>query len=292
MKLDKLLKKSNHIPITNDSKIVIMSDCHRGIGDANDNFKKNKNIYREALNYYYKNGYTYIELGDGDEMWEIKDYKKIIQENIKIFKELKKFHDKKRLIMLYGNHDIYKKNKYILEKYFYKYKQQNKEETLLNNLNVYESLILKYDNINIFLIHGHQVDIINSTFLYPTKFLIRTLWKNIEKIGIKDMTSKVKNNKTKSLIERKLKKWSIKKNMIIIAGHTHRPIFPKNEQSLYFNDGSCIHPDGISCIEIEKGNISLIKWSFDLKNNKFISVARELLISKKITLLAILNNIK
>lgn len=274
-KLDKLFKTSKQISINNNSKIVIMSDCHRGIGDDNDNFKKNKNIYIEALKYYYKKGFTYIELGDGDEMWEIKNYEKIITENIKIFQVIKKFHDKNRLIMLYGNHDITKRNKYILEKYFYKFNNQNQDEDLLNNLLVYETLILKYNNINLFLIHGHQVDIINSTFLYPTKFLIRTAWKKAEKMGIKDFTSKIKNNIVKNKVERKLKKWSLKYKIIVIAGHTHRPIYAQKGNSLYFNDGSCVHPDGITCIEIEKGYISLIKWSFIVKDKNFISVVRK-----------------
>lgn len=280
-RLDKLFKNSKKMSINNQSKIVIMSDCHRGIGDINDNFKKNKNIYGDALNYYYKNGFTYIELGDGDEMWEIEDYDNIIKENIEVFKIIKKFHDKNRLIMLYGNHDIIKRNQEILEKHFYKYNNVNKEEDLLNNLTTYETLILNYDNKDIFLIHGHQLDIINSSFWKLTRFLIKNAWKKVEKIGIKDITNNIKNNKVENKIERKLKKWSIKNNKIIITGHTHNPIYPEIGDSLYFNDGSCIHPDGITCIEIENGNISLVKWTFAIKDNKIISVEREIIIGNK-----------
>ena len=280
-RIDDLFNKSKKISINNQSKIVIMSDCHRGIGDINDNFKKNKNIYGDALNYYYKNGFTYIELGDGDEMWEIEDYDNIIKENIEVFKIIKKFHDNNRLIMLYGNHDIIKRNQEILENHFYKYNNINKEDELLNNLNTYESLILNYNNKDIFLIHGHQLDIINSSFWKLTRFLIKNAWKKVEKIGIKDITNNIKNNKVENKIEKTLKKWSLKKNKIIIVGHTHNPIYPEIGDSLYFNDGSCIHPDGITCIEIENGNISLIKWIFTIKDNKFISVEREIIIGNK-----------
>lgn len=280
-RINDLFNKSKKISINNQSKIVIMSDCHRGIGDINDNFKKNKNIYGDALNYYYKNGFTYIELGDGDEMWEIEDYDNIIKENIEVFKIIKKFHDNNRLIMLYGNHDIIKRNQEILENHFYKYNNINKEDELLNNLNTYESLILNYNNKDIFLIHGHQLDIINSSFWKLTRFLIKNAWKKIEKTAIKDITNNIKNNKVENKIEKTLKKWSIKNNKIIIVGHTHNPIYPEIGDSLYFNDGSCIHPDGITCIEIENGNISLIKWIFTIKDNKFISVEREIIIGNK-----------
>ena len=74
--------------------------------------------------------------------------------------KLKEFYDDDRFIMIYGNHDIYKKDDKILEKYFYKYKDKvlDLDYLLLDGLVVYESLILEYKDRDIFLIHGHQVD--------------------------------------------------------------------------------------------------------------------------------------
>lgn len=278
-KLDKIFKNSKKILIDNNTKIVIMSDCHRGSGDNFDNFIKNQNIYENALIYYYNNGFTYIELGDGDEMWEVKNYKDIIDVHLDSFKQLKKFHDSNRLIMIYGNHDIVKKSPEILEKYFYKYcdKTTKQEEILLDGLTVYESLILNYKDYEIFLIHGHQVDFLNSTLWRLSRFIVRHIWKNLEHIGIKDPTSAAKNYRVTNQIEKKLKKWSIENNKIIIAGHTHRSVFPKIGQSLYFNDGSCIHPNGITCLEIENGNITLVKWEFVINKDELITVKRKVL---------------
>ena len=56
-------------PMTILSKFVIMSDCHRGSGKTLEIIFWLK-IYFAALNDYYKKGFTYIELGDGDELWE------------------------------------------------------------------------------------------------------------------------------------------------------------------------------------------------------------------------------
>lgn len=278
-KLNKLLKKSNRLKINNKSKLVIMSDCHRGIGNNYDNFSKNRNIYEAALNYYYDKGFTYVELGDGDDMWEVKNMQDIIEEQISAFYILKKFHDNNRLIMIYGNHDIYKKKKSVLEKNFYKHynKKSKKYEDLLNNLEVYESYVLDYQGFEIFMLHGHQVDLLNNTFWHLSRFLVRYIWKYLEYVGIKDPTSAAKNYKVSKRIEKKLKKWSTNNNKILIAGHTHRPIFPILGESLYFNDGSCVHPNGITCIEIENGKISLVKWRYKLRDDNTIFVGKELL---------------
>lgn len=282
-KLNRIFKNAKRIEIDNNSKIVIMSDCHRGNGTNSDNFIKNENIYTSALNYYYNKGFSYIELGDGDEMWEVKNYQEIIDEHIDSFKILKKFYDSNRLFMIYGNHDKCKTYPHVLQKYFYKYYDKNtkKEETLFSNLIVYESLVLDYYNHEIFMLHGHQVDILNNTFWKLSRFLVRHIWKNLEYMGIKDPTSAAKNYNVTKRIEKKFQKWSIKNNKIIISGHTHRPIFPSLGQSLYFNDGSCIHPSGITCLEIEQGKITLVKWVFKVRKDNILTVDRKVLESSE-----------
>ncbi|MGN1379643.1 MAG: metallophosphoesterase [Bacilli bacterium] len=278
-KLDKVFKNAKRFHIDDNSKFVIMSDCHRGAGNSYDNFIKNERIFESAMLYYFHNNFTYIELGDGDDMWEVKNYKDIVDGHLDVFKLLKKFNDSNKLIMLYGNHDIVKKNQEVINKYFNKYYNDIKktEEQLFNNLVVNEAIVMEYQNYNIFLLHGHQIDMLNSDLWILSRWLVRHFWRYLECIGIKDPTSAAKNYRVKGKIEKKLKKWSINNNIMIIAGHTHRPIYPKIGQSLYFNDGSCIHPNGITCIEIEKGKITLVKWVFSLKDDNIISVSRKVL---------------
>lgn len=274
--LDKLFKDSMRIEIDDNSKLVIMSDCHRGSGDNYDNFIKNQNIFNSALRYYYSNNFTYIELGDGDDMWEVSDYQEIIEEHLDSFKEMKKFNDAGRLIMLYGNHDIIKQKSEIISEVFATYydKDTKEEKDLLKDLKIYESLVANYKDREIFMLHGHQVDFLNSTLWRLSRFLVRHIWRKLEFIGIKDPTSAAKNYSISKTVERKLQKWSIKNDKIIIAGHTHRPIFPRNGESLYFNDGSCVHSNGITCLEIEKGNITLVRWFFQIAENNTLSIKR------------------
>lgn len=258
MKLDKIFNRSISLNITDKSKIIIMSDHHRGNGEKNDNFLKNKNLFIGALTKYYNRGFTYIELGDGDDLWEVKRYDEIINRHYDVFKLLKKFHEQEKLLMIYGNHDIVKKKKNFLKKYFY-------NTNLLKNLKAYESLILKYGDKNIFLVHGNQVDIMNSSLWKLSRFLVRYFWQPLEKLGFKDPTKGSKNYGVTKNTEKKLEDWSQKNKKILIAGHTHRPTYPNLKKSLYFNDGTCIHSDGITGIEIEKGGIALVRWIY--KNN-------------------------
>jgi predicted phosphodiesterase len=50
----------------------------------------------------------------------------------------------------------------------------------------------------------------------------------------------------------------------LIVGHTHRPYLPGEKESPYCNTGSCVHPRCITGIEIENGEIRLIKWFIDV----------------------------
>lgn len=69
-RINKTLQQAIQLPLYPDSKYVIISDCHRGTGNENDNFLKNEFIYLAALNYYFNRNFIYLELGDGDELWE------------------------------------------------------------------------------------------------------------------------------------------------------------------------------------------------------------------------------
>ena len=69
-RIDRALKNALQLPLNACSRYVIMSDCHRGEGTMNDNFLKNQNLYYAALNCYRERGFFYVELGDGEELWE------------------------------------------------------------------------------------------------------------------------------------------------------------------------------------------------------------------------------
>lgn len=283
-KLDKVTRvynRSDIISFNDSSKFVFMSDCHRGDGSYSDNFMNNRNIFYSALTQYYYNNYTYIELGDGDELWENKRLSDIMQVHKDVFSLLSKFHSDRRLYMLYGNHDIEKRNYKYVEKNIRRYYAQREQEdpSIFNSVKMHEGLVLRHSESNdkILLIHGHQVDTLNSNLWRLSRFLVRYLWKPLETIGFNNPTSPAKNFKKKISIAKTLSKWVVKEKHILIAGHNHRPSFPDVGQVPYFNDGCCIHPQAITAIELANGTICLVKWSEKVKNDGTLYIARDII---------------
>ena len=75
------------------TKLIIMSDMHRGDGTGADDFVHNSLIYRCALEYYLENGFTYAELGDAEELWENDSFNQIYITHMPVYELLAKFHD-------------------------------------------------------------------------------------------------------------------------------------------------------------------------------------------------------
>ena len=266
------------LPLNHESKYVLFSDCHRGCGNANDNFMKNEMLYLAALREYYKNGFTYIELGDGDELWENRSIEKIKEMHPDSFAMLSKFYQNGRFYSLYGNHDMIKKNTNFCEKAFSSYYHNDLfcRCSLCPSMPFYESIILRGEGgyRDIYLIHGHQASLLNSSFWKLSRFLVRYLWRPLEHLGIPDPTSAAKNYTVKKKTEQRLSQWA--SNRILISGHTHRPMIASNGSS-YCNTGSVIHPFGITCIEIENGALRLVKWSLKVNDSQQIYVGRDVL---------------
>lgn len=293
--ISRIFQSSDEIAFDNSSKIVLISDCHRGDGSWADNFSKNQNAYFAALTYYYSQKYTYIELGDGDELWENKDFYDIVHIHSDAFSLLKKFYNENRLYFIFGNHDMVKKNSSFVRKNLYEYYEEREKKyvPLFKDIKIHEGLILRHKitNDKILLIHGHQADFLNNNLWKLSRFLVRYLWKPLESYGVNDPTSAAKNYEKKEAIGKKLTEWVIKEKHMLIAGHTHRPIFPANNEPPYFNDGSCVHPRCITAIEITNGYISLVKWSVKTKNDGTLFIGREVLAGSR-KLQDYFNNIK
>ena len=278
-RLTTVYKKSKVIPFDNNSKIIFFSDCHRGNGSWADNFISNKNLFNHALNYYYDRGFTYIEVGDGDELWENRSMAEIIQSHEDTFRIMHKFHLDNRLYMIYGNHDAAKSGpKYRRSRFYRYYSYRDKEYVnLFENPEVHEGLVLKHTptNKDILVVHGHQGDLINDRLWRLARFLVRYVWKPLETIGIKNPTSPARNHTRKGTIERNIINWVKSNQRMVIAGHTHRPMFPRDGDAPYFNAGCCVHPNFITGIEIQEGEIALISWFVATDHYGVLRVTRE-----------------
>jgi len=284
--IDKALESAPVISTAVHKRIVLFSDCHRGVGNWSDSFLSNKTIYEAALTYYYNNNFTYIELGDGDELWENRRFSDIAEVHSDIFALLDRFAGSGRLFMLWGNHDRIKSNR--------RFSAPQLPE-------VHESLILSNPSgcTDYHLIHGHQVDPLNNQGWKAARWMVRYLWRPLELSGFKDPTSAARNYDKGKKVEQRLCAWCQANSASLVAGHTHRPALhpqgavrgggavPGTDTPAppaaggpgwrYCNTGSCVHPNTITCIEMDRGQISLIKWAACSDASQYIHVCRHII---------------
>ncbi|NNJ82272.1 MAG: serine/threonine protein phosphatase [Flavobacteriaceae bacterium] len=270
------------IPFDNTSKFIIFSDCHRGDNSFADDFANNRNTYFHALQHYYNEGFTYCELGDGDELWENLEFKNIFEAHKNVYTLMMNFYQECRLYRLLGNHDMVYKNERYVAKHLHSYfnKVIGEDVPLFPGISFTEGLVLEHSQTGqeVFMLHGHQADFMNYAGWKLNRFMVRALWRQLQIFGIGDPTSPAKNYRELKKVERRTKEWIIENdNIFTITGHTHRPRFPEPGEIAYFNDGSCVHPRSITGIEIENGEISLIKWHITTAVDGTLKVNRKLL---------------
>lgn len=275
-------KTAKRISFNDASKFIVFSDCHRGDNSFADEFANNRNIYYHALKHYYKEGFTYCELGDGDELWENIEFKEILEAHKNVFDLMRLFFQENRLHRVVGNHDMVYQNKRFVEKNLYSYlnKVTGNNEPLFPGVTFTEGLLFTHETNGqeILMVHGHQADWMNYVGWKINRFMVRVLWRQLQIFGIGDPTSPAKNYRELIKVERRTKRWIIENNnLFTITGHTHRPRFPEPGDIAYFNDGSCVHPRSITGLEIENGAISLIKWHIATTEDGTLKVIRRLL---------------
>ena len=263
-RLTKAYKEATVEYFDKNSKYIIFSDIHRGDDSVSDEFARNQAIFQHVLNYYYNKGYIYIEAGDGDELWEHKNFKHIRLAHKDIFISLKKFFDIGRLRMIYGNHNIYLRDKkYVKKNYYQFYDEYNQKRVpLFNGIKPVEGIILKHKETDqeILIVHGHQGDLINDQFWYISMILLRYFWRFLHIVGFENPSSPARNLYKRHKVEKNYKKCIRNHKIMLICGHTHRTKFPKNDELPYFNTGCCINTRGIPGIEIINDTILMVDW--------------------------------
>ena len=289
------LARVKHLTLTPGMKLIVMSDMHRGDGSGADDFAQNSLIYRCALEYYLENGFTYIELGDAEELWENDNFDQIYFTHTPVYELLAKYHDpdpeKSRYLKVWGNHDLYWKDNEAV------YQQ------LFPGIQIYEGIIL---NEKILMLHGHQADPkCIGEIASISKFFVHNFWTEFQRLGAKDPTRAATNPGLCNEVDCRLHEWATHNNKgitTIIAGHTHRAVYEnlsmterryqeskvktehikiKHElDASYFNDGSCVHPFGITGLEIsfeERLMLRLVGWQYKVEG-KALTIERSIFI--------------
>ncbi|NIM93161.1 MAG: hypothetical protein GTO18_05565 [Anaerolineales bacterium] len=280
-----------------DIRLVIFSDHHKGNGDEADDFRQSKMAYRASLDYYLQAGHTLIVLGDVEELWENRPVP-VLETYDTILELENEYHKRKRYLRFWGNHDDEWRNPSQVERHLGKF---------FDDLSVLECLRLKLldgdeELGEFFFVHGHQGTVFSDRFGWLSRFFVRYIWRPFQRITKIKPNTPATDWRLRYEHDIAMYNWAAEKQgIVLIAGHTHHPIFPSTvsvdrlaeayesikdlsvyedeiaqvqadlefaqaqEQPAYFNDGCCCFSDGrITGIEIISGQIRLIRWPNDI----------------------------
>jgi UDP-2,3-diacylglucosamine pyrophosphatase LpxH len=200
---------------------VIFSDQHKGARTRADDFLACERTYLQALQYYHDAGYTLVVLGDVEELWE-EDPGPVLDSYTAVFVKEAEFFQDGRYIRVYGNHDIFWHAADNVDQY----------------LDVYYPGITPIDGVvfnfsqegrrigEVFLAHGHQGVIDIGAVSNISRIAVRWFWRTFQILTGKGRTTPAEDACLRGKHDTRMYTWADEQSkLILIAGHTHRPIW-------------------------------------------------------------------
>lgn len=246
-RMTQALERAKSVLFDENSRLVFFSDLHRGDCSRSDAFAQNEDLFVRALSYYHREGFSYVEVGDGDELWQNRRLSAVKRAHRRTFDLLHTFAGEDRLHMVFGNHDIWGFEKPLLKK---------------DGLTAHEGLLLRRvgSDQRIFVVHGHQVDFKSDALYRVSRFMSRNIWRHIQNLGFGDVATSIKESSNRGTLRQRVSEWIEAQDQMVICGHTHTPKFPEPGGIPYFNTGSGVFDGYITGLEIQHGQIAPVKW--------------------------------
>ena len=267
-RLDEALNRASVVEFDDRSRFVFFSDLHRGDNGPADAFRPNRKIFLSALTHYDRDGFTYVEVGDGDELWKNRDLTDIRSAHRPIYRAMERLRAAGRLFVLVGNHQLVR--------------QGCRLATAGPGYD--EALLLRHRDrdVRLLVTHGHQADRGVSRLYGVVRPVVRYLWRRLQSHGLRTSLPEpdepqaglspiqgavVWSRRNQARLESRILAWLERAgNLGIICGHTHRPAFAAAGGLPYYNTGSGVHPGYITGLEIADGAISLVSWTSEVKD--------------------------
>ncbi len=234
-------RKGIIISLQPGDRFIVFSDQHRGAKNGADDFMIAEPNYLAALDYYFHNGYSFISLGDSEELWE-NSLLAVIKHNRATFESEKKFISQKKFYKIFGNHDLYWANDIFAQrnlKSIYgqtlrvyegvqlQLKTRNPEpDSVSSTLTTHDSQLTTYNSsLTFFLTHGHQGDAASDGNWF-SKFFVARIWAPLQAFLKINPNTPAYDENLKTEHNHIMYQWSAKQpNLILITGHTHQPVF-------------------------------------------------------------------
>lgn len=213
-------RKNEKIPLSQLHRIVIFSDMHKGIGNQADSFRQCRGTYLAALNHYQQNGFTLVVLGDAEELWE-EQIVDVIHHNREVLQSEARFYPD-RYIRITGNHDNAWEDADLVREHL---------DGFFPGIQTKRAVVLEYTSNakatsgEILLAHGHQ-GTLDSDFFDFVPPAILPLYRDFQNLTNFGRTTPSQDVCLRSLQDNQMYRWvSCQAKLILIAGHTHRPIW-------------------------------------------------------------------
>ena len=203
-------------------KWVIFSDQHRGQRDGADDFEHCEQAYNAALGYYYEKGYTLVVLGDAEELWECSP-KKVMKAYQNTLSLEALFQASGRYYRCFGNHDTDWQRASAVRRYLH---------------TIYGPLLEVHEGIRVtvraadmplgemFLVHGHQGTLESHQYIWISRLAVRYGWAFIQRLFRIRSTTPARDFMLRHKHNVAMYRWAEQKpDTVLIAGHTHRPVF-------------------------------------------------------------------
>ncbi len=308
--LELLFKESPSLKLSSDDRLVIFSDLHMGDGGKNDEFKPNAPLFSEVLKkYYLEREYRLVLNGDVEELYKFK-VKDVFKAWKDIYDIFDRFDSRGHFYKIIGNHDFLASHKsfpnanknllegiriYIEDVPVFLY-HGHQTANYFEKYNPIAKLFVR-TFVNAFGIENSSFPIDSDkkfrTEVYAYKFasmkkLIsilghthRPLFESMSKIDSVIMI--LETLLRKFPITQGEKKERIRENIKKFKDELDN-LYKQNKQynlrnGLYnekvlvpclFNSGSVIGKRGLTGIEINKGNISLVYWFDKNRSRRYI----------------------
>lgn len=308
--LEAIRKNATRVALTNSDKFVVFSDLHMGNGSRKDDFRRNSELFKAALNHYETRQYTLFLNGDIEELQRF-SYSEIRKYWNEIFTLFGKFKNRNAFYKTFGNHDL----------------ELSFHDKINREFEAREAFVLAHEKGEIFLFHGHQV----SPFYFKYNQYLGWILKHLANPLRINNYSVAHNSRKQYRVEKKVYHYSAFKKIVSLIGHTHRPLFEslskaerlkiqvenlcrkyaaetrekelkeirktikshkkelnkifkkrKHQEStsqLYgtalhvpclFNSGTAIGKRGITCLEIESNHIKLVHWFDEHLSDRYL----------------------
>lgn len=305
--LDQLFEQAPAYQLDDKDKWVVFSDLHMGDGGSTDDFTQNSDLFKKALSdFYLKKSFGLVLNGDVEELQRF-SLRGIVAFWKPIYQLFDSFHQQNRLIKTIGNHDLHLRmlkkvpfNYPLLDAFKFRYRDQHlfffhghQASKRFQNHNDLIGFALRYfanplgiKNYSVSHSSTKQYKIEKRVYHYSSYRKVvsvighthRPLFESLHKV-----------ERLKYKIEQLCREFTLSsgqsaeeiRQTIRIAKKDLKKYYKKNEDTSYrsyvynsifhipclFNSGCVIGKRGMTCLEIENGQIRLVHW-FDEKTSK------------------------